>query len=419
MISRSSFSALVLLAAACSASAPKFDRASSSLARDLSPSVPPGDLAQLVRDNTDFGLALYKATRGNGNAMVSPYSVSLALAMTYAGARGQTESEMAAALRFTLPQARLHPAFDALDLALASRGQNALAKDGKPFRLKIANASFGQSGFSFEQSYLDTLAVNYGAGLGLLDFFGAPEPSRRTINDWVAYQTEDRIKDLLPQGSITPDTRLVLANAVYFNAAWKAPFKAIETCTSDFHRLDNSTVSVPTMHGDPAVRYLKSAQVDAVELPYDGDEIAMLLVAPAPGQFTSFEDGLDAQAFDGLVGALQQGSVQLSLPKFKFESKAALSGALAALGMPSAFQESADFSGITKAAPLQLSEVFHQTFVAVDEAGTEAAAATGVVAGITSVGLGSEIRIDRPFLFFIRDLQTGALLFAGRVLDPA
>ena len=193
--------------------------------RISSPAVSQTDEAALVIGNNAFAFDLYKFLRaGDGNLFYSPYSLSEALAMTYGGARGNTEKEMAAALEFQLPQDTLHPAFDTLDLALASRGQGAKGKDQQPFRLHVVNAIWGQSGFNFLPSYLDLLAQNYGAGLRILDFQKSPDPSRVTINDWVAQKTEQKIKDLIPKGSITDMTRLVLTNAIYFNAAWQNQF---------------------------------------------------------------------------------------------------------------------------------------------------------------------------------------------------
>ncbi|HTN90740.1 MAG TPA: serpin family protein [Sorangium sp.] len=382
------------------------------------PAVPAADLKELVGGNTDFALALYQQLAGTpGNLFYSPYSVSSALAMTYAGARGATETEMAGALRFTLPQERLHPAFNALDRALARRGQGAEGKDGEGFRLKVANALWGQVGSSFAPSFLDVLAESYGAGLRVVDFAQAPDEARGIINGWVAERTEDRIKDILPEGAIQPATRLVLTNAVYFNAAWQLPFDEEDTAPGDFTLGDGTAVSVPMMNGSAQVGYGEGDGYEALELPYDGGELSMVLVLPAEGG--ELEAGLDRERLEGVIGSLGTRSVTMTLPKFKFESTLDLVPQLVELGMPIAFTGRADFSGIDGQGGLFISDVLHKAFVSVDEAGTEAAAATAVVIGETSAPEPATIRFDRPFLFFIRDIETGAVLFVGRVMNPS
>ncbi|MGK3966041.1 serpin family protein [Sorangium sp. So ce118] len=382
------------------------------------PAVPAADLEELVGGNTDFALALHQQLAGMpGNLFYSPYSMSSALAMTYAGARGATETEMAGALRFTLPQERLHPAFNALDLALARRGQGAEGKDGEGFRLNVANALWGQVGSSFVPSFLDVLAESYGAGLHVVDFAQAPDEARGIINGWVAERTEDRIKDILPEGAIQPATRLVLTNAVYFNAAWQFPFDEEDTAPGDFTLVDGTAVSVPMMNGSAQVGYGEGDGYEALELPYDGGELSMVLVLPAEGG--DLEAGLDRERLEGVIGSLGTRSVAMTLPKFKFESTLDLVPQLVELGMPIAFTGRADFSGIDGQGGLFISDVLHKAFVSVDEAGTEAAAATAVVIGETSAPEPATIRFDRPFLLFIRDIETGAILFVGRVMNPS
>ncbi|HEY3451092.1 MAG TPA: serpin family protein [Myxococcales bacterium] len=394
------------------------EQAKSELTRNTSPTVPAAEAQALIDGNTAFAANLFKTTAKAENAMVSPHSVSLALAMTWAGAKGETETAIAKAMRFDLSQDKFHPAFDALDLALASRGQNAQGKDGKPFRLKISNAAWGEQTFDFVPAYLDTLAVNYGAGINLVDFVSQPEDARLTINDWVAQQTEDRIKDLLSPGSVDGSTRLVLTNAVYFNAAWKTKFEANATHPAAFHKADGSAVDVDTMYGDIGGKYGETADFVAAELPYDGDEIAMTLVMPKAGTLADYEAGLDGEKLKAIVAALRSETLLINLPKFGFEWKTSLAQALSGMGMGIAFTDAADFSGIHAGGGLLISDVIHQTFVKVDEAGTEAAAATAVVVGTTSMPVGQSVTFDRPFLFLIRDVQTGAVLFVGHVYDP-
>jgi serpin B len=389
--------------------------------RVTSPQVADPDLSELVEGNGAFALDLYHALRGKGgNLFYSPYSISVALAMTYAGARGETEQQMADALHYTLPQDRLHPAFNALDLALASRGEGARGKDGEGFRLHIANAIWGQAGYTFLSEFLDVLAVNYGAGLRLVDFVAASEEARVTINDWVSEQTEGRIKDLIPSGAIDALTRLVLTNAIYFNAAWSVPFQEELTEDGPFYLLDGTEVTVPMMKQIESLGYAAGQGYQAVELPYDGYELSMVLLVPEAGEFDAFEDALDVERVESILQNLAPTQVALSMPKFTIESSFSLVDALDALGMPDAFSEKADFSGMTGNRELFVSDVVHKAFVSVDEAGTEAAAATAVIMALTAAPAEPiRVTVDRPFIFAIRDIETGALLFVGRVIDPS
>ena len=387
----------------------------SKVQRIIAPDAPPADLAQLVDGNSAFAFDLYQALRDReGNLFYSPYSISLALAMTYAGARGETEQQMAETLRFTLAQERLHPALNALDLALT-------AQANQDFELNIANSLWGQADYAFLAEFLDTLAQNYGAGLRLLDFESAPEPSRQTINEWVSEQTEERIMDLIPQGAITPLTRLVLANAIYFDAEWVHPFAKDLTRDAPFYTLDGGQVSAPMMAmNDPAMlSYAQGAGYQAVELPYQGNEMSMLVVVPDAGQFESFEAALDAKQVDAILEQVESKRVVLNMLKFTYESKIGLAGTLAGMGMPNAFGN-ADFSGMDGTHDFVISGVFHKAFVAVDEAGTEAAAATAVVVGLTSIAPEPDVvlTVDRPFVFVIRDMESGTILFVGRVVNP-
>jgi serpin B len=402
---------------------PAIARAQSGKERVSSPSVGAQDLVALVGGNNLFAFDLYqylKEEAGEGNLFYSPYSVSVALAMIYAGARGGTKQQMADTLHFTLPQKQLHPAFNWLDLALASRGEGAMGKDFRGFRLHIANAIWGQSGHEFLDTFLDTLAVNYGAGLGLLDFASDPEAARRAINDWVSDQTEGRIEDMTPRGHLGPLTRLVLANAVYFNAAWADRFKKSQTKDGAFHLLDGSQVTVPMMTHSASYGYAKGKRWQAVELPYDGHELSMVILLPKAGEFERFEDSLDVDRVDAILGRLRHQRFGLTLPRFEFESEFGLSDALAALGMPDAFTAGADFSGMDGTKELFIHAVVHKAFVSVGEAGTEAAAVTVVTVapGILPTEP-TRVTVDRPFLFLIRDLETGAILFVGRVMNPA
>ena len=389
--------------------------------RIASPNVTQSEKALLVEGNSAFAFNLYQALKGEGgNFFYSPYSISLALAMTYAGACNETAEQMACTLQFMLEQDRLHPAFNWLDAELARRGEAGEYLQG--FRLNIVNAIWGQKDYEFLSDFLDILAENYGAGLRILDFIRDAEKCRVTINAWVSDQTEGRIEDLIPQGAIDEWTRLVLTNAIYFNAAWAHPFDEDMTADGPFHLLDGGQVTAPMMRQAELFGYAEREGYQAVELLYDSWELSMVILLPTSGNFQAFEQGLQSQQVSDIISALQSSIVNLTMPKFGFDSEFSLKDALAEMGMPVAFSlGDADFSGMDGNRDLFIQSVVHKAFVAVDEAGTEAAAATGVGGG---GGGGSvpgpvEVTMDRPFIFLIRDIQTGTIIFIGRVLNPA
>jgi serpin B len=383
------------------------------------------DVPAVVAENNAFAMDLYQQIRAQpGNLFYSPFSISEALAMAWAGSSGDTQTAMAATLGHTLSQARVHAAMNAVDLALASRGHDAKGADGGSFRLNVANALWGQLGFTFQQPFLDTLGTNYGAGMHIADFVKQPDDSRTLINTWVSDRTEGRIKDLLPAGSVTQDTRLVLTNAVYFNAAWLYPFDATATKPATFTKRDGSTVQVPTMIGGLEASYGTGDDYAAVALPYDAGkqenfDLEMVLVLPS-GSIDDFEASLDSHKVHDIIKSMGIYGVSITMPKFKIESQFGLADALTKLGMGVAFdQDKADFSNITTADKLYISDVVHKAWVNVDEKGTEAAAATGVVFGDDALPPPAEIHLDHPYLFFIRDIPTNTILFVGRVDDPS
>ena len=394
----------------------------SKLVRIESPNVPEQDLIQLAQGNNAFAMELFqKLPGGDENLFFSPYSISLALAMTYAGASGNTEKQMAEALHFTLPQDRLHPAMNALDQEIASNAQTNNNKDDG-FRLNIANGIWGQTGFPFLSDYLDLLAQNYGAGMHLADFVHAADASRKAINDWVAQQTQGKITDLFPPGSLDNTTRLVLANAIYFKAAWDSPFDSNGTKNEPFTLLDGSQSSVPMMHSKSETAYLYSqgSNYQAVGLPYADSNVMMVVLMPAPGKFNDFEAGLTDAQLDGILTGMTNEQLDLSMPKFKVESELDLKSTLAALGMPDAFDNAADFSGMDGKKDLFVADVLHKAYVNVDENGTEAAAATGVIMGMMAMPPQQvkNVMIDHPFLFLLFDSQTKTILFMGRMMNP-
>jgi serpin B len=397
---------------------PMSDVLRSDKTRLTSLKVPDADMKALAEGNNALAFDLYHQLNTEaGNFFISPHSISSALAITFAGARSRTESEMAQALHYTLPQAQLHPAYNNLDLALAQRGQGGKGIDGKGFRLHVSNAAWGQKGYAFAADYLDTLAQHYDAGLHLVDFFKATESARQTINGWVEENTEGKIKELLNQGSLTMDTRLVLTNTIYFNAAWDSVFSENNTADAPFTLLDSSTVQVPTMSQAEDYGYSAGAGYQAVELPYEKKELSMVIVVPDAGQFDSVEKQLDAEFLAKVVSDLKAEMISLSMPKWKLEYKKKLKQPLQALGMTEAFTMQANFSGINGGLePMWIDDVIHQSFISVNEKGTEAAAATAVV--MIGGAMPKLVKVDRPFIYLIRDIATGTVLFVGRVVNP-
>lgn len=398
----------------------------SELPRDTSPSVPAADADALRDGNTAFAVDMYRSIASSPsfakqNVFYSPYSISSALAMTYAGARGNTATEMAKALHFTLPNERLHPAFDSLDLALASRAKGGeQGDDDKGFRLRVSNSIWGTPRMTFEKPFLDTLAVSYGAGMRLTDFAANPEAARAAINGWVDKETEDRIQELLPSGTIDSSTRLVLVNAIYFNAAWADHFDPNATKPGTFHA-PGGDVQAPMMNKHSEIRYGAGDGYRAVSLPYQG---GLSFVAVVPEDVSKLESSLDGKGLAAIEASLSPTDVILSMPKFEIKgSTFSVRDQLTALGMPDAFScGAADFSGMTKTESLCISDVLHQAFVKLDEAGTEAAAATAVVMVGSAAPVDPpkpvELTIDKPFVFYLKDDRTGAVLFMGRIENP-
>lgn len=417
------FSTLIasMLLAACNGSA-STQLAESNRSREKSPKIADADLQTLVDGNNSFALDMYQSLHSeNGNLILSPFSISLALAMTYAGARGNTESQMADVLHFTQGQQGTHSAFNALDLKLESDPIN-LDKDQEPLKLNIANAVWAEQTYAFLPEFLDRLAINYGAGIHLADFVNNFNNERRSINDWVSDKTEDKINDLLPDGSLNADTRMVLVNAIYFKADWRSQFDADSTYDATFHLLDGTEVTAPTMNDVKyGLPYVIGNGYQAVELAYAGETAAMDIILPDEGNFETFESSFDQNLYNEIISGMQpSGSISISLPKFEFTKDFGLAGILSDMGMADAFdRNAADFSGMTGKKDLFISDVIHKAFVAVDEEGTEAAAATAVIMETAGAMMPDASFIaDRPFIFIIRDTVSGQVLFIGRVLNP-
>jgi serine protease inhibitor len=377
--------------------------------------------AQTAADSINaFGFDLYRAVAAaSPNAVFSPTSIALALAMARAGAATQTAAQMDRVLHSGGLQQQ-EAGLDALDQALTSRNQTVRIDDTDlPIALRIANAPFAQRDMPLETPYLEALATWFGAGVQLVDYERDTEAARLAINGWVDGQTEHRIPELLARGVITPDTRLTLVNAIYLKAPWQIPFLPEATAPAPFTRADGSKVSVPTMAEAMTLGYGAGPGWRAVELPYLGGQLALTIVVP--DELSVFERALDAAAFDRITGSLTAHEVDVALPKFSVKAATDLATQLTGLGMPQAFDpDHADFSGITSRERLFITNVVHQANIDVDEKGTTAAAATAVSMAASAAPAGRvTFRIDRPFVFAVRDVPTGAILFLGRVTDPS
>jgi len=364
-----------------------------------------------VAGMNSFAVDLYRAVGAASadNVVVSPYSVTFALGMIYAGARGQTATEMATVLHADLPAADWHEGINAYDLTLDARTADS------PTTWTAANKVWTRPGLDLREEFLDVLTGDYGSPLAEVNFATDPEAQRDVINGWVAEQTKERIPDLFPNGALSPATVMVLVNAVALDAPWEFPFDPAATQDATFTRSDDSTVEVPMMHYE---EYLPSAWTEtyqAVELPYGGGALSMVVIVP--NDLAAFEAALTTESLEATIASIEDGGIHLSLPKWSARTHLTLDDTLAALGMPLAFQPgSADFSGMVDGGGLWIDRVEHEAFIEVDEDGTRAAAATG---GVMLGSHGPTIEVNRPFLYVVRDRGAGTILFIGRVTDPS
>ena len=375
------------------------------------------DVAQAVKDNNRFALEIYgKLAAGEGNLFLSPYSITTALAMTYAGAKGQTAEQMAKTLHYTLESDKLHAAFASL-----IKEQNG-AGTKRAYKLSVANALWAQKGYGFRPDYLQLVRTNYSAGLQELDFSAAPESARKTINDWVDKQTQSKIKDLIPEGAIKQDTRLVLTNAIYFKASWSERFAEDATKKQDFWITADQKVQALMMHRKDDYSLVDGDTFQLLYMPYENYDLSMIVILPKRKDgLKEIEKTITAANLEDWLKLRKLHSVDVKFPKFKFTSEFKLKTTLAQMGMPIAFSNAADFSGMASAEKLAIDEVIHKAFVDVNEKGTEAAAATAVLARPTSLPPElpkANFHADHPFAFLIRDNRSGSILFAGRVQNP-
>jgi len=391
--------------------------------RRVEPDVPAGDVAELARGNTAFAFELHErlvAAEPDADHFVSPFGVSAALAMAYAGARGETAERMADALEFPFRGGDLHAAFNALGRELEPReeGSEDDGEGGDPFELAVANALWPREGLDVREPFRDTLAAHYGARPVELDFEADPEGASEAINAWVAGATGGRIEDLVSTDAVR-GAALVLTNAVYFLAGWQNQFDAGTTSEAAFAALDGSTGEVSLMSQAERFPYAEVDGHQVIELPYVGGKTSMVVMLPAAGGFRQFEAGLDADRLAGLLAELDDRRGRIEVPRFELGTEYSLPRRLRELGMELPFTEGADFGGMVEDTDVLIDDVVHEAFVAVDEEGAEAAAATGVSVEPVSEPPPEqfEMTVDRPFLFAIRDRPTGSVLFLGRVVD--
>lgn len=378
----------------------------------------PAEIKDLVTANNQFAFDLYsryKTTQAGKNIFYSPYSITTALGMTYEGASGQTAAEMQKVFHM--------PANAGARRAASASVIDSLNTASSLFTLKTANALWAEKTFAFLPDFLSITKTYYKGNTTNLDFIGNAEGSRKTINTWVANQTSNKITDLIPSGAVDRMTRMVLTNAIYFKGTWVIEFDKSKTQAADFTLVSGSKTSAPLMalSGPKAIfKYAEDQNDQAIELPYKGDRLSMLVILPKNSGLQSVEGSLNVDTVANLEKSLILERVDIFLPKFTFKTTYQMADDLRALGMPTAFSGSADFSGMDGKKDLNISQVIHQAFVDVNEEGTEAAAATAVIVSTSSV-MPAPIpvfRADHPFVFMIRDNQTGEILFMGRVMDP-
>ncbi|MGB3342047.1 MAG: serpin family protein [bacterium] len=378
----------------------------------------PEGVKAIIDANNQFAFELYAQFNEQSkdlNTFYSPYSILTALTMTYEGARGQTAEEMQSVLHIPeIPDAR-RPNFASI--------YNEINKKDKAYKLSTANALWAQKDYCFLEEYTNSVEKYYGGKVTNLDFTGASEKSRQAINKWVEDQTNNKIKDLIPKGLLNADTRLVLTNAIYFKGTWVKQFDEKDTKEDDFRMSTGNTVKVPMMRltgNDAKFNYAETDEIQILEMPYSGEEISMLIILPKENDLASIEKSITLEKLSEWKNILNERRVDIFIPKFKFETKYFMAKALSDMGMDAAFGSTADFSGMDGTRDLFMQNVIHQAFVEVNEEGTEAAAATGVVMGITSVGPMIPIfRADHPFIFIIQESETGNILFLGKVTDPS
>lgn len=386
--------------------------------------IPQEQLDVQAATNSEFAVKMYQLLAEDGkNLFFSSHSIINALAMIAAGAKGETQVQMRTAMQVSLEGNKFDEAVNGINFSLSEHSQ---ATDG--ITLNTVNTTWAPNEMVFAGGYLDHLALYYNSGVNVIDFFNNPEGSRRAINSWVEEQTNSCIKDLLPQGSITRSTKLVLTNAIYFLGEWLHGFNEDDTKPAPFYLADGSNVEVPFMNSEclgsgESMDYAKVGDVEVLDLPYKGERLSMTFMLPAEGKFSDFESSLSLEKVNEMIDSLKTTKGTVIIPKFKITYGAkSIKDELISLGMKLPFLNKADFSGITEDDTIAVDDIIHKAFVAVDEKGTEAAAATGIFLKFTSTIYRLEYPVfeaSRPFVFVIRDNLTGTMLFMGKVCNPS
>lgn len=393
----------------------------SSIARQPVDASTADQLASLVAADRDFAMRLYAEIVANepGNIFISPYSISTALSMVYAGSQEETAEQIAAVLGIGSDGEAWHAARNRLELELADLANYDFPGEGEtvPMTLEPTNAMFGLTGYPFKAPFLDTLAANYGAGMHAVDFERQTEEARQAVNQWVSDKTHGRIEELLQEGDVNSLTAFVLVNAIYFKANWVLQFDPSKTVTEPFHLLDGTAVDVPMMHSRSKMNYASGGDWEALELPYHG--ASMIVIVPAPGKFAEIEIGMDAPFVASVVDGLAEHEVTLGLPSWESETRADLIPPLESMGIVDLFDDArANLRGIADIEQMWIEKAIHMANVTVDETGTEAAAATALVGQRENAAAPVTLTVDRPFIYLIRDEKNGEILFLGRLLEP-
>jgi serpin B len=397
----------------------------SDVEREVNLSISESDMDALVSGNSEFAFDMFhELIVKEGNIFFSPYSISTCMAMLYAGAEGRTKTEIADVFHYNLSDSSFHPAMNCLDYTLQNLTDESASGEFNPddeitgFRLYVANSFWFQDGLLVKQNYLDTISRNYGSGLLFVDFQGDSEGCRQSINKWVEDRTFNRIQELIPEGELSPETVFTLVNAIYFRAEWETKFGEYQTRRDDvpFHLLTGEEIIIPLMEHSYYFNFYESDQFKAVEVNYKDLKASMLIIQPKLENYAQFEQNLGLEEINEISRSLNEDLINLVMPKFRFVSFFNLNENLKSLGLTKPFGNSADFSGMTDV-NIWIFKVFHKAYVLVNESGTEAAAATSISGGLGG-GRPRDVYIDSPFIFVIKDNETGSILFMGRVLKP-
>lgn len=365
-------------------------------------------------DANNFALEAYKqfAKSDNKNMFFSPISINMAIGITYAGAKGETEKQIASVFNFPENTTKFHKSMGTLQ-------ENILEKTSEGVEISLTNQLWADQNYKFRCQYLRKAKKCYKAPVKRLDFYSNLDESRISINNWVEKQTHERIKDLLPEGSISKQTKMVITNTIYFKGQWDKQFITEHTQDENFTTISGEQVKTPTMNANTSLRMYQGNSLKLVELPYAGKQFSMLVLLPNEGTpLASIEKELSIKELNHYISSMTESDVRISLPKFKFDASYKLKQTLSEMGMPLAFSNAADFTAMSRKKDLKIDEVFHKAFVEVSEEGTEAAAATAVVIVRKTAIMNNEFRANRPFIFFIRENESGNILFLGRITNP-